>query len=631
MKNRWNTTNRLWRMGVWCIAFVLLGLVGGLSGCGLEEERPQVQQQVAPHIIESCGLPFTPVPEPSSRAANLPDDLGTLTSAMACGPGSKQFPDTRTFTTSPEPYAKYVGQTSCSPTAKKGMKAFRDLILKTYPCTGDFGISRACSSGGKSEHKEGRAWDWKLNYPHPAADAVIDWLLKTRNGVAHAYARRIGLMYMIWNRKIWKAYQASKGWQKYTGASPHTDHVHFSLSVPGGNGDTSFWKGEISAPETLDAKFENQGTKQAGGPSNGAQHSLCPGQKFEFWFKVKNTGTLTWSDVNKNEPGKAVRLGFKQGETFGIPSRVSINDASSKTVAPGASVTFTLKGTAPTTPGVYKTEWRLVSELVKWFGPEMWLTFHVTGTPPKAGDSCQVQGQGGNCGQGKLTCTAQGLVCVAAKGSEEVCDNQDNDCNGLVDDGLNRRCYNGPAGTKDVGACRSGTQICKEGKWGECLGEIQPAAQETCGNTQDDNCNGQIDEGCSSAGGCEDKDGDGYGTGAGCPGEKDCNDDDKSIYPGAPEICGNNKDDDCRGGDQPCGNNSGEPGNNDPKSCDNPPCGITQLTPPGNNPPTSQPKITVRGGGCGCAVMPARRKLPMSSLLWLGLVLLWFQGVRRRR
>ena len=39
----------------------------------------------------------------------------------------------------------------------------------------------------------------------------------------HANARRLGIMYMIWNRRIWSSYKASSGWRKYSGSNPHTD------------------------------------------------------------------------------------------------------------------------------------------------------------------------------------------------------------------------------------------------------------------------------------------------------------------------------------------------------------------------------------------------------------------------
>jgi hypothetical protein len=151
------------------------------------------------------------------------------------------------YTAAIEPLAAYVGQTTCSPVAKRGTTAFANLLLRTYPRTRSLGISRSCGVGGKSEHKEGRAFDWGVSV-HRAGDrkAVNDlmrWLLKTdRFGNRHAMARRLGIQYMIWNGRIWGAYAAGSGWRKYTGSNPHTDHVHFSLSWAGARKKTSFWK-----------------------------------------------------------------------------------------------------------------------------------------------------------------------------------------------------------------------------------------------------------------------------------------------------------------------------------------------------------------------------------------------------
>jgi len=47
--------------------------------------------------------------------------------------------------------------------------------------------------------------------------------------------------------------------------------------------------------------------------------------------------------------------------------------------------------------------------------------------------------------------------------------------------------------------------------------------------------------------GCHDYDGDGYGVGATCAGEEDCNDNDAEINPGAVEIAGNEIDENCDG------------------------------------------------------------------------------------
>ena len=58
-------------------------------------------------------------------------------------------------------YPTYQGQVSCDPVAKPGVLAARRLLLGKFG-GGSGGITRSCSSGGLSEHKEGRAWDWSL-------------------------------------------------------------------------------------------------------------------------------------------------------------------------------------------------------------------------------------------------------------------------------------------------------------------------------------------------------------------------------------------------------------------------------------------------------------------------------------
>ena len=79
-----------------------------------------------------------------------------------------------------EPLASYQPQQVCSPSPKPGTEGFHDLVLRTYPDSGDFGISRDCAQGGRSEHKEGRAWDWGVNVNDPDqkehAAEVIGWL-----------------------------------------------------------------------------------------------------------------------------------------------------------------------------------------------------------------------------------------------------------------------------------------------------------------------------------------------------------------------------------------------------------------------------------------------------------------------
>jgi hypothetical protein len=148
-----------------------------------------------------------------------------------------------------EGFAPYQPQTTCNPTAKAGTVALRTLIMKAYGGTGDYGIIRNCALGGRSEHKEGRAWDWKVSAASPAqvkqVSDLLHWLFAPdRYGNTFAQARRLGIMYLIWNHRIWSA--NTHTWRAYTGADPHTSHVHLSLSWAGALKRTSYWTNKVS-------------------------------------------------------------------------------------------------------------------------------------------------------------------------------------------------------------------------------------------------------------------------------------------------------------------------------------------------------------------------------------------------
>jgi uncharacterized delta-60 repeat protein len=168
----------------------------------------------------------------------------------------------------PEPLPEYQGQGECSATAKPGVTAFKQLLLQRYPGSRNLGIVRACHLGARSEHKEGRAFDWGVRVDRPReagyARDLIGWLLATdADGVRYANARRVGVMYMIWNRKIWSANRAAEGWRTYSGPNPHTDHIHFSFTWPAAYKLTSYWTGKTygagSGGGAVDQRFGTNG------------------------------------------------------------------------------------------------------------------------------------------------------------------------------------------------------------------------------------------------------------------------------------------------------------------------------------------------------------------------------------
>ena len=70
---------------------------------------------------------------------------------------------------------------------------------------------------------------------------------------------------------------------------------------------------------------------------------------------------------------------------------------------------------------------------------------------------------------------------------------QAGECAFVPDDSVTVGCYNGPATTAGVGACKTGQQACSGGSLGPCEGAVEPAT-ELCGNGMDDDCDDAIDE-----------------------------------------------------------------------------------------------------------------------------------------
>ncbi len=156
-------------------------------------------------------------------------------------------PPTRQLPSALDVAVPYQGQTICDPVARPGVLAFAKLMVSHYGMGSTALIGRTCGSD-VSEHYDGRAWDWMLNVNNPAQEAVAQSVLKwltapDAQGRPGAMARRFGIMYIIHNRKMWRAYAPERGWAPYYGVSPHTDHIHFSFTYDGAAKRTSWWTG----------------------------------------------------------------------------------------------------------------------------------------------------------------------------------------------------------------------------------------------------------------------------------------------------------------------------------------------------------------------------------------------------
>jgi hypothetical protein len=241
---------------------------------------PQLYPEVEPGKTGlPCSRPADTGPTPSGMRAPLHPlatparrflavGLAALAVTVAIPRGAVAAPEPPVFGPVIEDYALYQGQRFCRPRPKPGVVAFQGLLQQAYPDSTWFNISRPCTDRGQSEHKEGRALDWSRNAAVAAERATVRdlfaWLFAADgNGNTHAMARRLGIMYIVWNRRIWKAWEG--GWETYcvqrgrrckdpdsrAVLHPHTDHVHFSFGWPGARMLTTFWNPALSqvAPE----------------------------------------------------------------------------------------------------------------------------------------------------------------------------------------------------------------------------------------------------------------------------------------------------------------------------------------------------------------------------------------------
>jgi hypothetical protein len=176
------------------------------------------------------------------------------------------------------------------------------------------------------------------------------------------------------------------------------------------------------------------------------------------------------------------------------------------------------------------------------------VTFSVQWTAPSSPggadfDVAVVGGNGNNADTGDQTGSAH-LSFVWGCTGMAYCTDFDGDGHGNPNGGTHERCSAQPGLAAACDDCDDNDPL------------VFPGAQEAC-NGRDDNCNGMIDEGLASTTTWPDLDSDGYGdprgmTQMGCTTAKraanntDCDDTDPNIHPGAPEIC-DGKDDNCNG------------------------------------------------------------------------------------
>jgi peptidoglycan hydrolase-like protein with peptidoglycan-binding domain len=164
-----------------------------------------------------------------------------------------------------EPVTPYVEEVSCDPTRRPGTVRLARLLASTYRSYSatSWNSTYSCGTDGtRSEHYDGRAIDWMVSVrsrkQYAAAKAALAWMLATDKwGNRAAIARRLGVMYLIFNNRMWGSWDGR--WHDYDNCSHHKSrsydnschrtHVHVSLSWNGAMGRTSFWTKSVSATD----------------------------------------------------------------------------------------------------------------------------------------------------------------------------------------------------------------------------------------------------------------------------------------------------------------------------------------------------------------------------------------------
>jgi len=117
------------------------------------------------------------------------------------------------------------------------------------------------------------------------------------------------------------------------------------------------------------------------------------------------------------------------------------------------------------------------------------------GVLPGIGATCS--SNVGECTEGVTECTGGEITCTGQLPNIEVCDNMDNDCNGMVDDGNPEG--NVPCGQAQ-GECVVGLTECQAGGNLNCVGNVDPVP-ETC-DSLDNDCDNNFDEMVPPGGDC---------------------------------------------------------------------------------------------------------------------------------
>jgi hypothetical protein len=152
---------------------------------------------------------------------------------------------------------------SDTPSPAPALLALRDAIDARWPSrakASDGIMGDAAHQARASDHNQGNALDVTHD---PANGPDLEALAAALIGDERVH-------YVIWNKRIRNRAFEDGAWRLYTGANPHTKHLHVSVSAEHRE-DTSPWKLAADDASATGAAFEAHGSVEqnatpAGGP-----------------------------------------------------------------------------------------------------------------------------------------------------------------------------------------------------------------------------------------------------------------------------------------------------------------------------------------------------------------------------
>jgi len=166
-----------------------------------------------------------------------------------------------------------------------------------------------------------------------------------------------------------------------TTASGSNAVFSFNVTAPSTPGTYNFqWKMVQDGVEWFGALSPNQairvGLDNAAFVSQSVPSSMIAGQNYAVSVTMQNTGSTTW-------PAGTVLLGSQNAQdnmTWGL-NRIALTTP----VAPGASRTINFTVTAPSSPGTYNFQWKMLEGPSYWFGAQSTnVAVNVTPSSPDA-------------------------------------------------------------------------------------------------------------------------------------------------------------------------------------------------------------------------------------------------------